>query len=369
MSSAFSVAERKRHPDRPSPTDRSGRAASAAARGTVSIHFVRPVVEALTGRGFAADAVLFAAGIPPALVDEDRSRVSAEQYAALWRATIACLDDEFFAQDSRRMKSGSFALLTRAVVHCPTLGSALERTARFFGLFLDDLSVRLERDGPRARLWLQPTAAAAPVRRFAHETLLVMLHGLACWLAGRRLPVLLASFAYPEPVHADEYGAIFSPTLRFAAPHTALEFAADLLDVPVVQTERTAKEFLRLAPANILIKYKRTHSLSSRIRRRLRQTLPEALPEQDVLARELGMAPATLRRRLKAEGETYQTIKDGLRRDLAIAYLSATELSVRDIALALGFEETSTFHRAFRKWAKLSPGAYRRAGQATARKA
>ena len=49
--------------------------------------------------------------------------------------------------------------------------------------------------------------------------------------------------------------------------------------------------------------------------------------------------------------------------DLAITYLSGTQLPIRDIALSLGFLEPSAFHRAFRKWAHTSPGAYRRDGQ------
>jgi AraC-like DNA-binding protein len=357
------MRERKRHSSRAGATTAAHRGATTTEKGTISIHFVRPVAAALVDRGLSTQAVLHAAGIPPALLEEDRSRVSPSQYAALWRGTIAVLDDEFFGQDSRRMKEGSFALLTRAVVHCATLATALDRAIRYFGVFLDDVSLALERDETRARLSIRLTDPARPVERFAHETLLVMTHGLACWLVGRRIPIIEAAFAYPAPDHVAEYTAIFSPVLTFDAPSTVIEFAAGTLDLPVVQSERSAKEFLRLAPENILLKYKSPQSLASRIRRRLRQTLPHTFPELDALARELSMAPATLRRRLKAEGESYQTIKDHLRRDLAIAYLSGTDLSVRDIALALGFDEPSAFHRAFRKWANLSPGAYRRAEQ------
>jgi AraC-like DNA-binding protein len=84
------------------------------------------------------------------------------------------------------------------------------------------------------------------------------------------------------------------------------------------------------------------------------------LPDFEVLARELHTASATLRRRLHEEGESYQSIKDQLRRDLAITYLSHSDRSVMDIALELGFAEPSAFHRAFKKWTGASPGHYRR---------
>ena len=61
------------------------------------------------------------------------------------------------------------------------------------------------------------------------------------------------------------------------------------------------------------------------------------------------------------EGQSYQLIKDDLRRDLAISQLSHSDKSVLDIALDLGFAEASAFHRAFKKWTGARPGEYRRA--------
>jgi AraC-like DNA-binding protein len=132
----------------------------------------------------------------------------------------------------------------------------------------------------------------------------------------------------------------------------------------VVQNERSAKGFLRSAPENILLKYKNASSLTARVRRRLRQFLPGTVPDFDQLAHEMSMTPATMRRRLHEEGESYQSIKDQLRRDLAISYLSHSTRSVMDIAVELGFSERSAFHRAFRKWTGASPGEFRRTLQA-----
>jgi AraC-like DNA-binding protein len=66
-----------------------------------------------------------------------------------------------------------------------------------------------------------------------------------------------------------------------------------------------------------------------------------------------------LRRRLKQENTSFQEIKDLLRRDLAIYFLGRPELPVNEIAHRVGFTEASTFHRAFKKWTGVTPGAYR----------
>ena len=79
-------------------------------------------------------------GCPPSLLQVPQARVSAKHYGALWRAIAAALDDEFFGQDSRRMKAGSFAMLCHSVLGCKTLGQALDRSLRFYALILDDIS-------------------------------------------------------------------------------------------------------------------------------------------------------------------------------------------------------------------------------------
>jgi AraC-like DNA-binding protein len=339
-----------------------------AEPGTVAICFVAAALEAVRARGLDADRLLEQVGLSPGLLQVPQARVSVKHYGELWRLVALTLDDEFFGQDSRRMKSGSFAMLVHAVLGCKNLGAALERSLRFYGLILDDFSGELKREGAQATLVLHERAADRSAdftaRIFGHEVLLILLHGVACWLVGRRIPILRAQFSYPEPAHSAEYRLMYSTELSYGKAHTAIVFGAEFLALPVVQNERSVKDFLRTAPESILVKYKNGSSLTARIRRRLRQLLPGEVPDFDQLAAELNMTTATLRRRLHEEGASYQGIKDQLRRDLAIGYLSHSDRNVIDIALELGFSERSAFHRAFRKWTGASPGEFRRGLQA-----
>jgi AraC-like DNA-binding protein len=334
--------------------------------GTIAMCFVASALQSLRARRLNAEDFLAGVGLSPSLLQVPQARVSAKVYGALWRAIALALDDEFFGQDSRRMKSGSFAMLCHAAVACQTLGQALDRSLRFYALLLDDIFGTAERDGAEARIILHERAADASRRAFAHEILLMLLHGVSCWLVGRRIPIRRAEFSYAEPAYSAEYRLMYCTDLRFERPNTVIAFDAGYLDLPVVQNERSIKEFLRTAPESILLKYKNGGSLAARVRRRLRQCLPGEVPDFEEVAAELNMTPATLRRRLHDEGESYQSIKDQLRRDLAIGHLSHSSRSVMDIALELGFSERSAFHRAFRKWTGASPGEFRRSAGRTA---
>jgi AraC-like DNA-binding protein len=344
----------------PKALSRSGPADIARAEpGTVAICFVAAALQDVRARRLDADALLKQVGLSPGLLHSSQARVSAKHYGALWRLVALTLDDEFFGQDSRRMKVGSFAMVCHSLLNCKTLRQALDRSLRFYALILDDIRGTLDVAGSEASVTLHQ-AQGAPPRVFAHEVLLMLLHGVACWLVGRRIAIKRAQFSYPEPEHSAEYRLMYSTSISFQAPNTAIVFDAAHLELPIVQNERTVKEFLRNAPENILVKYKNRSSLGAKIRRRLRQSLPGNLPEFDALAEEMHLTPATLRRRLHEEGTYYQAIKDQLRRDLAIGYLSHSKRSAMDIGLELGFSERSAFHRAFKKWTGASPGEFRR---------
>ncbi|HME39317.1 MAG TPA: AraC family transcriptional regulator [Steroidobacteraceae bacterium] len=336
----------------------------AAEPGTIAICFVAAALQSVRTRNLDPDELLAGVGLAPSLLQVPQARVSAKHYGALWRAIALALDDEFFGQDSRRMKAGSFAMLCHSVLSCKNLGNAIERSLRFYALLLDDLSGTLSRDPKEARIILHERVAGASQRAFAHELLLMLLYGVSCWLIGRRIPILRTEFSYAEPAYSAEYRLMYCADLRFLRPNTLIAFDASYLDLPVVQNERSIKEFLRTAPESILLKYKNSGSLTARVRRRLRQSLPGEVPDFEGLADDLNMTPATIRRRLHEEGASYQSIKDQLRRDLAISYLSHSSRSVMDIALELGFSERSAFHRAFRKWTGASPGEFRRTLQA-----
>jgi AraC-like DNA-binding protein len=335
------------------------------AKDTVSMHFVEAAVARLSPAARAR--VLAACGVPAELAGAPKARVPAEAFSAIWLAVARELDDEFFGLDRRRMKVGTFAFLCQAALHAGTLEGALRRLLRGFALVLDDVRGELRVERGSAVIRIESRIEDPEARRFADETFLVLVHGVACWLVGRRIPLTLAAFALPRPDHAAEYQVMYSQALRFDAPATEVRFDAEILDAPVIQGEASLRKFLRTAPRSVFLKYKNEDSWTARVRRRLRGSIGGAgWPRLEAVAREFHVAPTTLRRKLEAEGTSYQGVKDELRRDAAVHQLCGTRLSIASIASALGFQETSAFHRAFKRWSGVQPGEYRRrAGQET----
>ncbi|PUA16696.1 AraC family transcriptional regulator [Glaciimonas sp. PCH181] len=328
-------------------------------KDTIGIDFVHEALAVLLERGFDAESLLNAAGISPMLLKAPQARVSAANYGQLWSLIAKQLDDEFFGMDSHPMRVGSFLLLCQSVIQCETLGSALKQVLKFMRLVLDDIHGTLTINDKFAQMTLHEVSPA-PSRAFTYATFLIIVHGLGSWLIGRRIPLLTADFRCEEPRCGADYKIRFSEQARFGQASTCITFNASYLDLPIVQNQRTLVNFLAEAPANLLVKYSNRDSLNAKIRHHLRRTALTEWPDFDTLSRQLHSTSSTLRRKLHQEGQSYQSIKDNLRRDLAINHLSGSRKSIEDIAVQLGFADPSAFHRAFKKWTGNSPGEHRR---------
>lgn len=329
-------------------------AETGAERRMIRPSFVEEALDCLRRRGLPTAPVLAAAGLPA----EVSEPVSAEAYGRMWLALAAVMDDEFFGLGGRAMRPGSFVLLCHALMGSGTLERALRRALRFLAVLIDDPRGELVVADGLAEIRLLD--ADGPRSAFAYRTFWIILHGLACWLVGRRIPLRLVDFRCAAPAGVADYRRFFGAPVRFDRPVSRIAFDARHLALPVDRGEKALKQFLRAAPANLLVRYRYDAGLVAAIRTRLRAAPPSQWPDFETTARALRLSTSTLRHRLRQEGRSWNGIRDEIRRDLAIEALTAGERGVAEIAGDLGFAEPSAFHRAFRKWTGKSPGGFRR---------
>lgn len=330
------------------------------ARRMISPGFVEDALDSLRRAGIDPGPALAEAGIAQPVT----APVTNLQYGALWLRIAVLLDDEFFGHGARPMRPGSFTLLCHAVLTARTLEQALRRALRFLGVVLDAPRGELAQRGGRAEIVL--LAGDAPRPAFAYRTFWLMLLGVLSWLVGRRIPLLEVDFACSAPANRLDYHQFFGAPVRFEQPASRLAFAASHLSLPTIRDEKALALFLRGAPANILLRYRHDQSLSARIRSRLQATPPGDWPAFETVAADMQVSPATLRRRLRGEGQSFGAIRDEIRFAEARRALREGGESVADIAAALGYAEPSAFYRAFLKWTGLTPAAFR-AGERAAR--
>ncbi|GAA3572635.1 MULTISPECIES: AraC family transcriptional regulator [Marinobacter] len=330
---------------------------------TFSSHYARAIVYGLEKNGYNVQNLLTDRDIDLALIREPKARVPTKQFIRLFRLTWKELDDEFMGRTSRPCRVGHFHLMGSLVVHSTNLEEVLRQSIRCYRLFNEDIEITLNLEGDEVELSLAHHHPELDPDNFLVEWLLLVWHRLVGWLIGRKIVLSQATFTHELPPHFDEYRFVFPCRCDFGRERNSLFFSKQYLTMPVARTSKELDDFVLSSPRDLLIWTDEDDSITTQVRQALELCDEEKLPNQDWIASQLHMTAYTLSRKLKAEGSSYQKIKDNLRRDQAVTMLTRQNLSVADISSRLGFAEPGAFSRAFKHWTGVSPLAYRKQDQ------
>ncbi|MCC5872682.1 MAG: AraC family transcriptional regulator [Gammaproteobacteria bacterium] len=158
-----------------------------------------------------------------------------------------------------------------------------------------------------------------------------------------------------DPVSSEStYKRYFGTRVRFGSPMNAVFLKRSDLNFPLPNRSELLYE---LATTYIDARFPtRSDVLTQQVRAAAARLLPIGRCNHVEVAASLGMHPRTLQRRLREEGGLrFNDIKEEVRRDLALQYLSRSDLSLARVAAKLGYSEPSVLTRSCRRWFAQSP--------------
>lgn len=326
-------------------------------RGTISISIVIDAISAAKNKGIDTDLLLLKAGIPLELLQSNKTRVSIQSFGQLWIELADHLNDEFFAMDSHALRRGSYKLISEMLIHSGSLRKAIQQCLQFLNAVLDDVKSQLFVQENYAYIIISDLKQTKSM--FCYATYLMLIHSLICWLSGQRIVLNQIQLKCPAPLDDQDYKVRFCEKIKYECDENYVQFDANYLSIPIKQNKTSWHQFIQQTPYNLLVRFKNPNSISTIIRKQLLNTQPSSWLEIQDLAKQLNMSEATFQRRLKAEAVSYQQLKNEIRRDMAIELLTKSNHSLQYISDELDFHDPSAFHRAFKKWTGVSPGAYR----------
>ncbi len=327
---------------------------------TIGVHYIKSALGGAVAKGLDPKVLLRQARIPEKPLKDPKARIHVDLVAKLYADIGRALNDEFMGFTEYPCKYGTFALMAEWVSSAETLEELLQKGIRFYNQITDELQMTLEYEGDHVYL---TTVFRRPELDFEHfyiEYWHVIWHRFASWYIGKPIKLLGAYINY-TPLDADEFRVLYRCPTYAKSKFNRLVFHRNYLHQPLVKSQRELQVFLRRAPIDLLTIPGEDTSLTARINQML-QPKPGTvlcLPKSHQVAHQLGISEQTLRRKLNAEGTSYQQIKDNLRSDLANKLLSNRSLNIAEVARLLDFSEPRAFTRAFRQWSGMTPKDYR----------
>jgi AraC-like DNA-binding protein len=312
--------------------------------------------------GLSRDELLRQARLDEAQLRDPDQRIPIAAVVRLWRAIATdATEPTVGLRLGKDVRVRELGLVGYTMVCSCTLGVALKRLDRYDRIVSDTFDVELSAMSDATWVRLDVHARLRAVRAAA-DSRLATLVSVCRELVGGGVNPLAVRLPYRKPEQVAEYEEFFRAPVEFGALATAILVAEEHLQRPIGQCDETLAGYLDRLAEQLLMPRDGENSVRYQIRRLLWSELPDGVPALEVLARRLGMSGRTLQRRLRDEQTTFHDILAEFRRNAAPTLLRDGRLAVSEVAFLLGYEDPSSFQRAFRRAFGVSPRTFRGRG-------
>jgi AraC-like DNA-binding protein len=196
-----------------------------------------------------------------------------------------------------------------------------------------------------------------PYDQVNHKSALLLVRFLSSLCEGVVPSHVAITTAIPEHVQ-DEAQTIIGCTVHSSQPVDLVAFRREHLGRPLPTADSVTFGLLQRYLENL--RGSEARSISERVRDHVRGSMMDGGCTLERCAERLDLSAKQLRSRLAREGASFSGILARERIARAETCLLDGTLSIDEIALLLGYSESTSFGRAFRRWTGMSPAEFRR---------
>ncbi len=322
------------------------------------------LVRSLAVLGVPAADALAGSGVAESALGDAAARVSVRQLLAVHAAALRLTPDPALAlRAGARIRFTHFGLYGYALLASATPRDAIDVALRYRALASPLIGLAFGVDGDEAVWSFDDVLGLGPesaLLRFIVELQLATQLALHRDLLGAAVAPTRVRLARAAPPHAALYASLLGcEHIEFDCRADELRFDAAWLDHPLAYANPITAAATQQDCDRLLGELESAAGIAGRVVALLREAPAQCAAGLEPIADRLALHPRTLRRRLQAEGTSWQRLRDDVRRQLALDWLRRTRMSTDDIAASLGFSDAANFRHAFKRWTGLSPGALR----------
>jgi AraC-like DNA-binding protein len=333
--------------------------AGAHESGTAMVHvgLLQQFREVVTQLGGDANALLLKTQIEPATLDNRHAVVPQRSFVRLLERAAAELSCPDFGMRLAAAQGGAKVIgpLGYVMRNSRTVRDAYQYCIEYVQAYSTAAAMSFEPGDVEGSVFvhLETFLGKPPNQPQTHERALLLTQLIALSISSGQTRAHEVWFTHQPLSPLSTYRRYFGCAARFGQTMNGLLFANGALDVANPNADQQVYE---LATNYIEHRQPPTDAVfGPRIRTIVERLLLEGGCTHSNVASMLGMHPRALQRRLRAEGESFEAIKDGVRREIALRYLKESSIPLIRVARMLGYSETSALSRSCYRWFSASP--------------
>jgi AraC-like DNA-binding protein len=320
---------------------------------------VRALTAALAARGIDVPAALARAGIDPAELADPERRIELSRAFPYFELACELTGDAHFGLHAPALApAGSLEVLEYAVRSCATLAEAYAQLARFYSVVDDRAAMRIEETPDAVVLhYTRPPQIDPP--RAAMDFLFAYIVERSRAFIGRAPRLLEVCFRHAEPPGADIQRAFFAAPVIYRAGKDTIAVARESALAPLVARDPVLGSVLGRVLEQMVQRLASHTDILHDVKSAIAAMVSRGAPALDDVARAMKTSGRTLQRRLQESQTRFSDVVAAVQCELSLEYLRDPKLSIAEVAYLVGFADTTSFHRAFRRWTGETPAARR----------
>lgn len=254
---------------------------------------------------------------------------------------------------------GGTGLVGYLLLNSPTIGAAMATVARYAVLFRQPMTVQFEENAEGGLLWWRwPEALTAPYTQYGTFSLALFVLRLRMLTEAKWEP-LSVEFQGEPLICKEKVRQILGPNVQFGSDKNALQVDTATLNMPIRAADARLRPILEKLGEHMIAEVPAHDDISASVRNAVLDLLPLRRASLDDVATHIGLTGRTLQSRLAQASTTFENVLNDTLKSRAEHLLRATDLSLTDIAMLLGFSELSAFTRASHRWFGHAPSTQR----------
>jgi AraC-like DNA-binding protein len=322
--------------------------------------YVRQVGERLDEMGVDVPAWLARSGLSPSQLDDAARQVPVSVFRRLVADALQTSGEPALGLlVGERLLVHTHGSVGAAALSGATLRETVEVFEQYFGLRTPLAVITHEVWGREVRIVIHERVGLGEVRQSVLEAVVLAVKNVIDFVALGLRPVRQVHFPFQKPDYAALARDVLRCTVRYRSAWAGMTVPVEIFEQPLKRADPAAfREAARLCERELGQLTERS-AVASRVRSLLLGKGTSGFPSLQVSARLLHMTPRTLHRHLVREGTSFRQVLEDVRHTLALEHLQTGQLTIAQIACALGYTDLANFRRAFRRWEGEAPSASR----------